>query len=56
MDTTPRIAIIGAGHGMNDKDREVNRTGDSRGVYVREPDGHGYELFTAGPARAGASR
>ncbi len=56
MDTTTRIAIIGAGHGMNDKDREVNRTGDSHSVYVREPDGHGYEPFTAGPVHAGASR
>ena len=38
------------------KGREVNCTGDSRGAYVREPDGHGYEPFMADPARTGASR
>lgn len=30
-------------------DRRVNRLGGGRGVYVRDPDGHSYELFTAVP-------
>lgn len=36
----------GPGHGWN---RDVNHLGGGRGVYVRDPDGHSYELFTAVP-------
>ncbi|MET0133152.1 MAG: VOC family protein [Kibdelosporangium sp.] len=28
-------------------DREINHLGGGRGVYVRDPDGHSYEFFTA---------
>ncbi|MET0238046.1 MAG: VOC family protein [Kibdelosporangium sp.] len=31
-------------------DREINHLGGGRGVYVRDPNGHSYELFTAVPA------
>ena len=30
-------------------DQQINRTGSGRGVYVRDPDGIAYELFTAIP-------
>ena len=30
-------------------DRQINRTGGGRGVYIRDPDGIAYELFTAVP-------
>ena len=30
-------------------DRQVNHLGGGRGVYVRDPDGHSYELLTAVP-------
>jgi catechol 2,3-dioxygenase-like lactoylglutathione lyase family enzyme len=30
-------------------DRQVNHLTGGRGVYVRDPDGHSYELFTAVP-------
>jgi catechol 2,3-dioxygenase-like lactoylglutathione lyase family enzyme len=30
-------------------DRRINRLGGGRGVYVRDPDGIAYELFTAVP-------
>lgn len=30
-------------------DRDINRLAGGRGVYVRDPDGHSYELFTAVP-------
>lgn len=30
-------------------DRQVNHVGGGRGIYVRDPDGHSYELFTAVP-------
>ncbi|MGY5308073.1 VOC family protein [Nocardia gipuzkoensis] len=30
-------------------DRKINRLGGGRGVYVRDPNGHSYELFTAVP-------
>jgi catechol 2,3-dioxygenase-like lactoylglutathione lyase family enzyme len=30
-------------------DRRINRIGGGRGVYVRDPDGHSYEVFTAAP-------
>lgn len=30
-------------------DRQINHLGGGRGVYVRDPDGHSYELFTAVP-------
>lgn len=36
----------GPGRGM---DREINHLGGGRGVYVRDPDGHSYELFTLVP-------
>jgi len=43
----PRIEYgAGPGHGWN---RDVNHLGGGRGVYVRDPDGHSYELFTAVP-------
>lgn len=35
---------------MNGWDREINHLGGGRGVYVRDPNGHSYELFTADPA------
>lgn len=34
---------------MNGWDRRINHLGGGRGVYVRDPDGHSYELFTAVP-------
>lgn len=33
----------------NGWDREINRLAGGRGVYVRDPDGHSYELFTTVP-------
>ena len=30
-------------------DRRINHLGGGRGVYVRDPDGHSYEFFTAVP-------
>jgi DNA-binding MarR family transcriptional regulator/catechol 2,3-dioxygenase-like lactoylglutathione lyase family enzyme len=36
----------GPGEGWN---RRINRLNGGRGVYVRDPDGHSYELFTAVP-------
>ena len=30
-------------------DRRINHLGGGRGVYVRDPDGHSYEIFTAVP-------
>ncbi|MBF6207018.1 VOC family protein [Streptomyces gardneri] len=30
-------------------DRQINHLGGGRGVYVRDPNGHSYELFTAVP-------
>ncbi|ONM47123.1 bleomycin resistance protein [Nocardia donostiensis] len=30
-------------------DREINRGGGGRGVYVLSPEGHSYELFTVAP-------
>lgn len=33
----------------NGWDRRINRLSGGRGVYVRDPDGHSYELFTAVP-------
>jgi catechol 2,3-dioxygenase-like lactoylglutathione lyase family enzyme len=35
---------------VNGWDRRFNRLGAGRGVYIRDPDGHSYELFTAVPA------
>jgi catechol 2,3-dioxygenase-like lactoylglutathione lyase family enzyme len=29
--------------------RQINRLNGGRGVYVRDPDGHSYELFTVAP-------
>ncbi|GAA3713114.1 VOC family protein [Nonomuraea antimicrobica] len=34
---------------MNGWDREINQLAGGRGVYVRDPDGHSYEFFTAVP-------
>ncbi|MFI6742026.1 VOC family protein [Nonomuraea sp. NPDC050451] len=34
---------------MNGWDREINHLAGGRGVYVRDPNGHSYELFTAEP-------
>lgn len=43
----PRIDYgSGPEHGW---DRRINHLGGGRGVYVRDPDGHSYELFTAVP-------
>lgn len=45
----PRIdfgAGPGPGGGWN---REINHLNGGRGVYVRDPDGHSYELFTTVP-------
>ncbi|MFC7381647.1 VOC family protein [Sphaerisporangium rhizosphaerae] len=36
----------GPAHGW---DRDINHLAGGRGVYVRDPDGHSYELFTAVP-------
>lgn len=33
----------------NGWDRQINHLAGGRGVYVRDPDGHSYELFTAVP-------
>ncbi|ADD43307.1 VOC family protein [Stackebrandtia nassauensis] len=33
----------------NGWDRRINHLGGGRGVYVRDPNGHSYELFTAVP-------
>lgn len=33
-------------------DRQINHLAGGRGVYVRDPDGHSYELFTAVPGTA----
>ncbi|MEV4236608.1 MULTISPECIES: VOC family protein [unclassified Nocardia] len=33
----------------NGWDRDINHLAGGRGVYVRDPDGHSYELFTAVP-------
>jgi catechol 2,3-dioxygenase-like lactoylglutathione lyase family enzyme len=38
----------GSGHTMG-WDHEINHLGGGRGVYVRDPNGHSYELFTAIP-------
>ena len=44
---SPRIDYgAGPSHGW---DRRINHLGGGRGVYVRDPDGHSYELFTAVP-------
>jgi catechol 2,3-dioxygenase-like lactoylglutathione lyase family enzyme len=39
---------FGSGRGVG-KDRQINYLGGGRGVYVRDPDGHSYEFFTAAP-------
>ncbi|NUP09146.1 MAG: VOC family protein [Polyangiaceae bacterium] len=38
----------GSGH-AGGWDWEINHLGGGRGVYVRDPDGHSYEVFTAVP-------
>lgn len=42
----------GSGPG-NGWDRRINRLSGGRGIYVRDPDGHSYELFTAVPDVSG---
>jgi catechol 2,3-dioxygenase-like lactoylglutathione lyase family enzyme len=37
------------GSGPRLADQQVNRAGGGRGVYIRDPDGIAYELFTAIP-------
>lgn len=45
-----RVSTIDYGSGPEHGwDRRINHLGGGRGVYVRDPDGHGYELFTAVP-------
>lgn len=39
---------FGSGRAMS-WDREIEDAGDGRTVYVRDPDGHSYEFFTAVP-------
>ncbi|TCO49784.1 VOC family protein [Actinocrispum wychmicini] len=34
---------------MHGWDRQINHLGGGRGVYVADPDGHSYEVFTADP-------
>ncbi|MEV1239655.1 VOC family protein [Nonomuraea sp. NPDC049750] len=47
LQESPSISYgSGPGHGW---DREINHLGGGRGVYVRDPNGHSYELFTAVP-------
>jgi catechol 2,3-dioxygenase-like lactoylglutathione lyase family enzyme len=44
---TPAINFgSGPEHGW---DREINHLSGGRGVYVRDPDGHSYEVFTVVP-------
>ncbi|MCE7010465.1 VOC family protein [Kibdelosporangium philippinense] len=45
---SPEIAY-GSGH-VGGWDRQINHLGGGRGVYVLDPDGHGYEFFTADPS------
>lgn len=40
---------FGSGIGPAGKDRTINHRSGGRGVYLRDPDGHSYELFTAVP-------
>ncbi|GAA3530481.1 VOC family protein [Nonomuraea rosea] len=50
LDRLRRGTSIDYGSGpMNGWDREINHLGGGRGVYVRDPNGHSYELFTAVP-------
>ncbi|MFI7705835.1 hypothetical protein [Nonomuraea sp. NPDC049480] len=44
----PMHACGGSGP-MKGWDREINHLGGGRGVYVRDPNGHSYELFTVVP-------
>lgn len=47
-----RLAGSAIDHGSGPEggwDRQINHLGGGRGVYVRDPDGHSYELFTAEP-------
>jgi catechol 2,3-dioxygenase-like lactoylglutathione lyase family enzyme len=37
------------GSGPRVADQQINRAGGGRGVYIRDPDGIAYELFTAIP-------
>ncbi|MFC4530112.1 hypothetical protein [Sphaerisporangium dianthi] len=36
-------------------DRRINHLAGGRGVYVRDPDGHSWEFFTAVPGPGGSS-
>ena len=47
-----RLAVVGAAFGSGPEEgwnREINHLFGGRGVYVRDPDGHSYEFFTATP-------
>lgn len=47
VERSPEIDY-GSGH-PGGWDRSINRLGGGRGVYVRDPNGHAYEFFTAIP-------
>jgi catechol 2,3-dioxygenase-like lactoylglutathione lyase family enzyme len=50
LDRLRRDGAIDYGSGpQHGWDRQINHLGGGRGVYVRDPDGHSYELFTAVP-------
>lgn len=50
MERLRRDPAIDYGSGpMNGWDHDINHLGGGRGVYVRDPNGHSYELFTAVP-------
>ena len=50
LDRLDRDATIAYGSGPEHGwDRRINHLGGGRGVYIRDPDGHSYELFTAIP-------
>lgn len=50
LDRLARDPSIPYGSGIeNGWDRSINHLGGGRGVYVGDPDGHSYELFTADP-------
>lgn len=50
MERLRRDPAIDYGSGpMHGWDHDINHLGGGRGVYVRDPNGHSYELFTAVP-------
>lgn len=48
LERSPAIPF-GSGH-AGGWDRKINHLGGGRGVYVLDPNGHGYEFFTAVPS------